>query len=42
MILLGRFLKEEEEEDDREQCCQIAKFDPFLSLECARVEGVGA
>ena len=23
------------------QCCQIAKFDPFLSLDCARVEGVG-
>ena len=22
--------------------CQIAKFDPFLSLDCARVEGVGA
>ena len=24
------------------QCCQMAKFDPFLSLYCARVEGVGA
>ena len=24
------------------QVCQIAKFDPFLSLDCARVEGVGA
>ena len=24
------------------QCCQLAKFDPFLSLDCARVEGVGA
>ena len=24
------------------QGCQMAKFDPFLSLECARVEGVGA
>ena len=22
--------------------CQIAKFDPFFSLDCARVEGVGA
>ena len=22
--------------------CQMAKFDPFLSLDCARVEGVGA
>ena len=21
--------------------CQMAKFDPFLSLDCARVEGVG-
>ena len=25
-----------------EQGCQITKFDPFLSLDCARVEGVGA
>ena len=24
------------------QCCQMAKFGPFLSLDCARVEGVGA
>ena len=24
------------------QGCQIAKFHPFLSLDCARVEGVGA
>ena len=24
------------------QCCQMAKFDPFLSLDCARVEGLGA
>ena len=24
-----------------QQCCQMAKFDPFLSLDCARVEGVG-
>ena len=24
------------------QCCQMAKFEPFLSLDCARVEGVGA
>ena len=24
------------------QSCQMAKFDPFLSLDCARVEGVGA
>ena len=24
-----------------EQNCQMAKFDPFLSLDCARVEGVG-
>ena len=22
--------------------CQMAKFDPFLSLDCTRVEGVGA
>ena len=25
-----------------EQGCQMAKFDPVLSLDCARVEGVGA
>ena len=24
------------------QGCQMAKFDPYLSLDCARVEGVGA
>ena len=24
------------------QGCQMAKFDPFLSLDCAREEGVGA
>ena len=24
------------------QGCQMAKFDPFLSLDCARLEGVGA
>ena len=24
------------------QGCQMAKFDPFLSLDCTRVEGVGA
>ena len=23
------------------QCCQMAKFDSFLSLDCARVEGGG-
>ena len=23
------------------QGCQMAKFDPFLSLDCARMEGVG-
>ena len=23
-----------------EEGCQMAKFDPFLSLDCARVEGV--
>ena len=26
---------------DSDQGCQMAKFDPFLSLDCARVEGVG-
>ena len=28
--------------DTLRQGCQMAKFDPFLSLDCARVEGVGA
>ena len=23
------------------QCCKMAKFDPFLSLDCAGMEGVG-
>ena len=27
--------------DMGEQCCQMAQFDPFLSLDCARVEGGG-
>ena len=28
-------------ERQREQGCQMTKFDPFPSLDCARVEGVG-
>ena len=28
--------------DVSQQGCQMAKFDPCLSLDCARVEGVGA
>ena len=28
-------------EDELLQGCQMAKFDPFLSLDCAGVEGVG-
>ena len=40
----SRDTKGEEEEEDRKrigrrQCCQISKFDPFLSLDCARVKG---
>ena len=27
--------------DGKAQCCKMAKFDPFHSLNCARVEGVG-
>ena len=27
---------------NQKQGCQMAKFDPTLSLDCARVEGVGA
>ena len=30
------------EMEDWRQRSQMAKFDPFLSLDCARVEGVGA
>ena len=29
------------DDDDDGQGCQMAKFDPFLSLDCARVEVVG-
>ena len=32
----------EENEATAKQGCQMAKCDPFLSLDCARVEGVGA
>ena len=32
----------DEGEGTQVQGCQMAKFDPFLSLDCARVEGVGA
>ena len=31
----------ENEFGSQEQCCLMAKFDPFLSLDCARVEGGG-
>ena len=30
-----------ERESGAEQGCQMVKFDPFLSLDCARAEGVG-
>ena len=32
----------ERDADSAAHGCQMAKFDPFLSLDCARVEGVGA
>ena len=32
----------EEKVDGSNQGCQMAKFDPFLSWDCARVEGMGA
>ena len=38
----GGKARERERERERGQGCQMAKFDPFLSLDCARVEGVGA
>ena len=31
----------ERRSSDCQQGCQTAKFDPFLSLDCARVEGGG-
>ena len=31
-----------EEESDHRQGCQMAKFDPLFSLDCTRVEDVGA
>ena len=34
--------KEGRSEGHCKQCCQMAKFDPFLSLDCARLEGGGA
>ena len=33
---------ETESEQACRQGCQMAKFDPFLLLDCTRVEGVGA
>ena len=42
MANLGQWAISEEKERLREQGCQMAKFDPFLSLGCARVEGEGA
>ena len=35
-VLQGEFLRLV-----KGQCCQMAKFDPFLSLDCVRVEGGG-
>ena len=47
-ILLVRHGEDDHQEDGGAQGlvrrwpgCKIAKFDPFLSLDCARVEGVG-
>ena len=37
-----RWATKSEKEERETQGCQVAKFDPFLSLDCARVEGVGA
>ena len=42
MANLGQWAISEEKERLREQGCQMAKFDPFLSLGCARVEGMEA
>ena len=41
-ILTGNGIRCEGSEGGNQQGCQMAKFDPFLSLDCARVEGVGA
>ena len=37
-----RYLLSLAAEESLVQGCQMAKFDPFLSLDCARVEGMGA
>ena len=40
--LVGGLLEDDAGNGAFSQGCQMAKFDPFLSLDCARVEGVGA
>ena len=42
LVIIERGKKRAMEVDHRIQGCQMAKFDPFLSFYCARVEGVGA
>ena len=37
-----RTMDEDGGDNEEDQGCQMAKFDPFLSLDCARVERVGA
>ena len=39
--LCGRERGKTQQRMNGDHCCQIAKFDAFLSLDCARMEGVG-
>ena len=41
-LVCGKVKKERERGRRPLQGCQMAKFDPFLSLDCAMMEGVGA
>ena len=40
-IILNVVIRERRGKSSLVQGCQMARFDPFLSLDCARVEGVG-
>ena len=44
LTLTGNSMQQldDDEEERGNQGCQMAKFDPFLSLDCHREEGMGA
>ena len=44
MLMFGDYVKSRAvklSKTQKEQCCQMAEIDPFLSLDCAKVEGWG-